>query len=457
MKHDPGLPANVDAERFVLGSILLDDVVYASAATLSPDCFSLEKHRRIFRRMGDLHARGEKIDSVTVHNELDKHGEAESCDGIGYLVSLDDGLPQVPNIEGYLRILQEKASLRKIIFTCRDLTNRALLRSESPTEIATAAQERFASIGTTRDGHYHSLDDIPALEDCGGGEVTYIREPELPCGAVVALTGDAGSGKSTLATAWARDAWVKRGVPSLFLDRENPLSAIRNRTNRLAMNDGPHYRWWGGWLETEAPQPDTPIILDWVKTCEPKPLVIVDSLSGFHAGDQNDATEMRGFLHRCRRLADRGATVIVIHHDGKADTAKDFRGSSDFKAAVDIAFHVGNFGENGLLDRVTLRCYKSRFGFGGSLTYAYADGRFVRRDAPEATQGVTEQLTSLLRTNPGIQASRFEELANQRGLGRNRARSFLDDGVLSRTIRCESGPKNTRRYFLAGTEDKHDL
>src|ERR1044072_503565 len=90
------LPTNVDAERFVLGSILLDDSFYIQAAgTLEVGDFSLEKHRRIFRRMADLHERGENIDRITLANELMKFNELESCDGLSYLVSLDDGLPQI--------------------------------------------------------------------------------------------------------------------------------------------------------------------------------------------------------------------------------------------------------------------------------------------------------------------------------------------------------------------------
>ena len=62
-----GLPANLDAERFVLGSVLLNDAVYLQVAgVLEPEDFSLEKHRRIFWRMKDLYGRGEKIDRVTV-------------------------------------------------------------------------------------------------------------------------------------------------------------------------------------------------------------------------------------------------------------------------------------------------------------------------------------------------------------------------------------------------------
>ena len=68
---DKGLPSNLDAERFVLGSILLNDSLYIQAAgELAAEDFSLEKHRRIFSRMAELYERGERIDRVTVANEL---------------------------------------------------------------------------------------------------------------------------------------------------------------------------------------------------------------------------------------------------------------------------------------------------------------------------------------------------------------------------------------------------
>src|SRR4051794_33189878 len=107
---EKGLPTNVDAERFVLGSILLEDSFYIQAAgTLDINDFSLEKHRRIFKRMGEIYERGEEIDRITVANELMKFNELESCDGLSYLVSLDDGLPQIPNVDSYIRLVKDKA------------------------------------------------------------------------------------------------------------------------------------------------------------------------------------------------------------------------------------------------------------------------------------------------------------------------------------------------------------
>ena len=81
----------VDAERFVLGSILLDDSFFIqTASSLEMDDFSLEMHRRIFKRMGELSERGERIDRVTVANELMRHSELESCGGLAYLAELTD-------------------------------------------------------------------------------------------------------------------------------------------------------------------------------------------------------------------------------------------------------------------------------------------------------------------------------------------------------------------------------
>jgi len=145
---EKGLPTNVDAERFVLGSILLDDAFYIQAAgTLEAGDFSLEKHRRIFKRMGDLHERGERIDRITVANELMKFNELESCDGLSYLVSLDDGLPQMPNVDSYVKLVKDAAVLRSIIFAAQHMMNRAAMAEEAPEEILAGAEETLLKLG----------------------------------------------------------------------------------------------------------------------------------------------------------------------------------------------------------------------------------------------------------------------------------------------------------------------
>jgi replicative DNA helicase len=148
---EKGLPCNLDAERFVLGSILMDDAQFVQVAgALEPDDFSLEKHRRIFQRMTDLNARAERIDRVTVANELLRYNELESCDGLSYLVSLDDGLPRIFNLESYIRIVQDKAILRRIIFTSQHLMNRCMAGEEDPQQILAGAEETLLKLGESR-------------------------------------------------------------------------------------------------------------------------------------------------------------------------------------------------------------------------------------------------------------------------------------------------------------------
>jgi replicative DNA helicase len=148
---DKGLPLNLDAERFVLGSILLDDSLFVQVGgAIQAEDFGLQKHRVIFTRMGELHARGEKIDRVTVYNELLKHNEAESVDGLSYLISLDDGLPRIANIDAYVRIVRDKATLRRLIFASQKVIDRCLLAEDEPDEILAGAEESLLKLSDLR-------------------------------------------------------------------------------------------------------------------------------------------------------------------------------------------------------------------------------------------------------------------------------------------------------------------
>ncbi len=151
LAFEKGLPANPDAERFVLGSILLNDSVYLQVAgVLDTDDFSLEKHRRIFARMKALYDRAEHIDRITLADELIKQGQLESVDGLSYLISLDEGLPEISNLDGYIRIVKDKSMLRKMIFNAQKIINRCLLGEEEPDQILASAEESLLKLGEAR-------------------------------------------------------------------------------------------------------------------------------------------------------------------------------------------------------------------------------------------------------------------------------------------------------------------
>ncbi|OLC21534.1 MAG: hypothetical protein AUH36_03670 [Chloroflexi bacterium 13_1_40CM_55_7] len=87
------LPANVEAERSILGAILLDNFAYNQAAEhLRPEDFSLDSHRRIYTRMVDLAESSRPIDMITLVEELDRRKELEAIGDVGYISGLVDGL-----------------------------------------------------------------------------------------------------------------------------------------------------------------------------------------------------------------------------------------------------------------------------------------------------------------------------------------------------------------------------
>jgi replicative DNA helicase len=145
---DRGLPANNHAEQLVLGAILLDDSAFVSVAGLvEPQDFSLQKHRLIFAAMAGLNDAGKRIDRVTLAEELMQRGQLEAVDGLGYLVSLDDNLPQIYNLDSYVRIVKDKAILRQIILSSQKVIERCMLEQEDPAAILGDAEESFLKLG----------------------------------------------------------------------------------------------------------------------------------------------------------------------------------------------------------------------------------------------------------------------------------------------------------------------
>jgi replicative DNA helicase len=258
----------VDAERFVLGSILMDDSQYVlTAGTLEPDDFSLEKHRRIFKRMGELNERGERIDRVTVANELMRYGELEACDGLSYLVSLDDGLPQIFNLDSYIRIVKDKSLMRRMIFASQHVINRCLAGEENPDDILAGAEESLLKLGEsqTRSG---LVNPKQVLDEYQGGLNAFLDPSKrvkglstgfykldemtggLHRGELIILAARPSMGKTAMALNIAQHAAVRLekvvGVFSLEMSKESLLTRVLCATARV---DSQRFR--AGYLNQE--------------------------------------------------------------------------------------------------------------------------------------------------------------------------------------------------------------
>jgi replicative DNA helicase len=147
------LPANVEAERSILGAILLDNLAYNEAAEhLKPEDFSLDSHRRVFTRMVDLAESSRPIDMITLVEELDRRKELEAIGDVGYISGLVDGVPDRPSIEHYIRIVRDKALLRGLIHAANAAIARASDQSDPAEEILNDAEAAIFQLSEKRIG-----------------------------------------------------------------------------------------------------------------------------------------------------------------------------------------------------------------------------------------------------------------------------------------------------------------
>ena len=147
------LPANVEAERSILGAILLDNFAYNQAAEhLRTDDFSLDSHRRIYARMVDLAESSRPIDMITLIEELERHKDLQAIGDVGYVSSLIEGVPERPSIEHYVKIVRDKALLRGLISAANTAIARASEQSDAADEILSDSEAAIFQLSEKRIG-----------------------------------------------------------------------------------------------------------------------------------------------------------------------------------------------------------------------------------------------------------------------------------------------------------------
>jgi replicative DNA helicase len=149
------LPANVEAERSILGAILLDNFAYTQAAEhLRIEDFSLDSHRRIYTRMVEL-AEGSPprpIDMITLIEELDRHKDLQAIGDVAYVSSLVEGVPDRPSIEHYVKIVRDKAILRGLISAANTAIARASDQADAAEDVLNDAEAALFQLADKRIG-----------------------------------------------------------------------------------------------------------------------------------------------------------------------------------------------------------------------------------------------------------------------------------------------------------------
>jgi replicative DNA helicase len=136
----------VDAERAILGAILLDNRHYDEAESISSVDFSLSSHQVIFSNMALLMDEGTPVDLVTLHEVMTKRRQLDSCGGPAYLASLTEYLPRTLSIAAYVQIVKDAAQRRALARVCQSVLTMVDDPSNSLDELLAEADTRLLKI-----------------------------------------------------------------------------------------------------------------------------------------------------------------------------------------------------------------------------------------------------------------------------------------------------------------------
>jgi replicative DNA helicase len=246
IQFERGLPAAIDAERSVLGAILLDNHLYNEAAErITTSDFALDAHRRIYMRMAELIDSGRAVDIITLRDILSRNKETEAVGGVAYLASLTENLPRRVSIEEYVRIVKEKSLLRSLIEVCSEAITRAADQSEDALDVLNGAESKllevtehgvqrgFASIPDIVRGSFGSIDQLFAEghREVTGLETHFTDFDRMTSGLqkseLIIIAARPSMGKTAWAINIAQNAAVRGGsvvaVFSLEMSKESLL------------------------------------------------------------------------------------------------------------------------------------------------------------------------------------------------------------------------------------------
>lgn len=140
-------PNDTEAEQAVLGSMLTDkDAVSAAIEVLKEDDFYREDNKAIYSAILNIYNRSEPIDIITLKSELTSMGKLDQVGGLEYIASLPDKVPTTANAGQYIKIVEEKSSLRNLIKTANELIDLGYDPTQEVEDIVDSAEKRFLSL-----------------------------------------------------------------------------------------------------------------------------------------------------------------------------------------------------------------------------------------------------------------------------------------------------------------------
>lgn len=254
------LPGNLNAEKLILGSVILKHANFdAVGAALDAQDFLIEAHRRIFLRMKELNEAGRAIDRVTIAEAMDAAGQLESIGGFGYLISLDEGLPEISNLGEYIRIVQDKSTKRQAIFAYQKVIDELMLDADDAPELLEKSEQIISALRADRKSGGFAT-PMQVIEESGGvdaflsprtlagiptpwyGLNAMLTGGGFSPGQLVVIGGRPGAGKTGIAAnitvkviqAWHRCAYVSLEMTSADMLRRMVCSRASVNLKKLS-------------------------------------------------------------------------------------------------------------------------------------------------------------------------------------------------------------------------------
>jgi KaiC/GvpD/RAD55 family RecA-like ATPase len=371
------LPHNLDAERAVLGAILLDNAALTEALKhVSASDFFFDAHRRIFSRITAMCESQRPVDSITLLAELQSKAELEAAGGVAYIAALTDGVPKWTNVEHYARIVREKAVLRRIAHSSQALSERALETGANPDDLLTQARAMFGAIlpepmkVVGGNGHLsYSLmeflkEEFPAPD--------HLVEGIIPRGGSVLIFALPHRLKSWFTLALALES-SRAGTVMRCLEAKKPV-----RTLLIQVEDFPGQLQWRmrELLRTQMFQSCDPSNVRVIPRCglnlpdeawyqnllrETEQFkadhVVFDVVRRIFRGDVNSPKDTAAFLEQVDRLREAtGCAATLVHHSNKKDAEimTAAAGSYNFPGWANVVIEFKRKTQDGLITHVEI-------------------------------------------------------------------------------------------------------
>lgn len=339
-------PNNVEAEQAVLGSMLIErEAIDKATQLLVAEDFTRPDHQLLFKVITGIAAREVPVDKVTLSDVLASE-HLESAGGKTYVMSLFDNVPTAVHVEHYARIVQKKATLRRLLATAHDVIRGINTPDAEPSDVIAGAELAFAGIAD-RVASAQGLDLLVDMADAWGQED---EEPPrifgdfLVQGCQTVLSSPGGMGKTTLIynlishLAEGRDLWdipVERPYKVLAVDVETPAFLRTAKLRKLYLEEQP----------IRGNAFFMPAVSDFgklLRDCKRLgiDLVIFDTASRcFPRIDENSNSEVyEKVVPILDAFKKAGIATLVVTHTSKGGTGT--RGASAFTDAVDVALSL---------------------------------------------------------------------------------------------------------------------